>query len=56
MVGKTGKVIAARVEDATIPRESLDCLVRTGKTLRLPPLGSEQEIQVPLVLTPGASH
>ncbi len=56
VVGRTGKVISARVEDATIPRESVDCLVRTGKTLRLPSLGSEQEIAVPLVLTPGGSH
>ena len=56
VVARNGKVTAARVEDATIPRESIDCLVRTGKTLRLPALGSEQEIQVPLVLTPGSSH
>lgn len=56
VVARSGKVIAARVDDATIPRESIDCLVRTGKTLRLPALGSEQEIQVPLVLTPGGAH
>jgi hypothetical protein len=53
VVSKSGKVIGARVADATIPRESVDCLVRTGKRLVLPPLGSEQEIEVPLSFTNG---
>ena len=51
VVSKSGKVVAARVDEATIPRESVDCLVRTGKRLVLPALGSEQEIEVPLSFT-----
>jgi hypothetical protein len=51
VVGKSGKVLAARVDEATISRESIDCLIRSAKTLRLPALGSQQELQVPLVLT-----
>jgi hypothetical protein len=56
VVSKSGKVVGARVDDATIPRESVDCLVRTGKRLVLPPLGSEQEIEVPLSFTQGGSR
>jgi hypothetical protein len=52
VVGKNGKVRSARVDEPTIPRESVDCLVRTARSLVLPPLGSEQEIEVPLVMTP----
>ena len=55
-VSKSGKVVGARVDEATIPRESVDCLVRTGKRLVLPPLGSEQEIEVPLSFTQGGSR
>ncbi len=52
-VSANGKVLGARVDDATIPAESVDCLVRTGLRLVLPPLGSEQEIEVPLSFTQG---
>jgi hypothetical protein len=33
--------------------ESAACLKTTAKALVLSPLGSEQELEVPLVLTPG---
>ena len=56
VVAKNGKVTAARVDEATVPRESVDCLVRTGKRLVLPPLGSEQEIEVPLSFTQGGAR
>lgn len=55
-VSKNGRVLGARVDDATVPRESVECLVRTGKRLVLPPLGSEQEIEVPLSFTQGGSQ
>lgn len=56
VVSKSGKVMGARVDDATIPRDSVDCLVRTGKRLVLPALGSDQEIEVPLSFTQGGSR
>lgn len=56
VVGKSGKVVGARVDDATIPRESVECLVRTGKRLVLPALGSEQEVEVPLSFTQGSGR
>ncbi|GEM_PF-2197507 len=55
-LSKAGKVLGARVDDATIPAESVECLVRTGKRLVLPPLGSAQEIEVPLSFTQGGSR
>ena len=55
-LSKNGKVVAAQVDDATIPGESIDCLVRTGKRLVLPSLGSEQEIEVPLSFTQSGSR
>ncbi len=55
-LSKAGKVLGARVDDATIPAESVDCLVRTGKRLVLPPLGSAQDIEVPLSFTQGGSR
>ncbi len=52
-VSKNGKVVSARVDDATIPRESVECLIRTSKRLVLPALGSPQDIEVPLSFTRG---
>ncbi len=50
----SGKVLQVQVDshDTGMSKEALDCLVRTGRTLRLPPLGSRQEVALPLILTP----
>ncbi|MCC6336572.1 MAG: AgmX/PglI C-terminal domain-containing protein [Myxococcales bacterium] len=53
VVSASGRVKSARVEGAVLPKASADCLVRTAKGLTLPPLGTEAELQVPLVFTSG---
>ncbi len=52
-VSATGKVTKASVKGAPISRESAECLTITARSLVLSPLGSTQELEVPLVLTPG---
>lgn len=51
-VTSTGAVRGAKVGGDAIPAESSACLVRTSKTLVLPPLGADAELEVPLVLRP----
>jgi hypothetical protein len=53
VVAASGKVKAARVSGAALPKASAECLVRTAKGLSLPPLGTEAELEVPLVFTSG---
>jgi len=51
-VSATGQVTRASVKGTPISRESADCLTLTARSLVLSPLGSMQELEVPLVLTP----
>jgi hypothetical protein len=53
VVTATGGVKRADVKGDPISPESAACLKTTAKSLVLSPLGSEQELEVPLVLTPG---
>lgn len=53
VVNAKGGVKRADVKGDPISRESVACLKTTAKMLVLSPLGSEQELEVPLVLTPG---
>jgi len=53
VVNAKGGVKRADVKGDPISRESVTCLKTTAKMLVLSPLGSEQELEVPLVLTPG---
>lgn len=53
LVSAKGQVKKADVKGDPISAESVACLKTTAKTLVLSPLGSEQELEVPLVLTPG---
>jgi hypothetical protein len=53
VVSASGRVKAARVVGGTLPRVSMDCLVRTARGLTLPALGAEAELEVPLVFTRG---
>ncbi len=52
-VNAEGHVQHASVHGADISKESAACLVTTARSLVLSPLGSAQELEVPLVLTPG---
>ena len=52
-VSANGQVLKAAVKGAPISRESAECLTLTARSLVLSPLGSEQDLEVPLVLTPG---
>lgn len=53
VVNAKGAVKKADVKGDPISAESVACLKTTAKSLVLSPLGSEQELEVPLVLTPG---
>lgn len=53
VVDAKGAVKRANVKGDPISNESVACLKTLAKTLVLSPLGSEQELEVPLVLTPG---
>lgn len=53
IVDAKGAVKKASVKGDPISNESVACLKTLAKTLVLSPLGSEQELEVPLVLTPG---
>lgn len=53
VVTARGAVKRADVKGDPISPESAACLKSTAKSLVLSPLGSEQELEVPLVLTPG---
>lgn len=53
VVNAKGAVKKADVKGDPISAESVACLKTTAKMLVLSPLGSEQELEVPLVLTPG---
>jgi hypothetical protein len=53
VVTAKGSVKRADVKGDPISPESATCLKTTAKSLVLSPLGSEQELEVPLVLTPG---
>ncbi len=54
-LGATGQVLKVQVDphETGMSKEALDCLARTARSLRLPPLGSEQDVALPLILTPG---
>jgi hypothetical protein len=52
-VNAAGRVLRASVKGAPISQQSAECLVTTSRSLVLSPLGSMQELEVPLVLTPG---
>jgi len=52
-VNARGKVTRASVRGDAISPQSAACLKTTAKSLVLSPLGSEQQLEVPLVLTPG---
>lgn len=52
LVSAKGRVTRATVESGSVPPASSECLVRTAKTLVLPPLGVDATLQVPLVLRP----
>lgn len=53
VVSARGAVKRAEVKGDPISPKSVTCLKTTAKSLVLSPLGSEQELEVPLVLTPG---
>jgi hypothetical protein len=53
VVTAKGAVKRAEVKGDPMSPESAACLKTTAKALVLSPLGSEQELEVPLVLTPG---
>lgn len=53
VVTAKGSVKRAQVKGDPISPESAACIKTTAKSLVLSPLGSEQELEVPLVLTPG---
>lgn len=48
-----GRVKQARLRGGGLPTASAECLTRTAKRLTLPSLGSEVELEVPLVFTTG---
>lgn len=52
-VSASGQVLKAAVTGAPISRESAECLTITARSLVLSPLGSAQDLEVPLLLTPG---
>jgi hypothetical protein len=52
-VSARGRVVKASVKGDPISASSAECLTRTARQLVLSPLGSEQDLEVPLVLTPG---
>lgn len=51
-LASSGKVMKVLVDphDSGMSREAIDCLVRNGKALVLPKLGSQQEVALPLRL------
>ena len=53
VVNAKGVVKRADVKGQPISAESATCLKTIAKSLVLSPLGSEQELEVPLVLTTG---
>lgn len=54
VVAADGRVRSAKVKGEPMSQASADCVVQTATKLVLPALGSEQEIEVPLVFTPGS--
>lgn len=53
LVSARGAVKRVEVRGDPISKESATCLKTTARSLVLSPLGSEQELEVPLLLTPG---
>lgn len=53
LVSAKGTVKRVEVRGDPISKESAACLKTTARALVLSPLGSEQELEVPLLLTPG---